>query len=231
MKRTVILLACIALCACSKDLAKQVPDAGVPDARMLPATSIVFINTSPTQFTPGELADIDSVTNVTGIIDKTASTTGLLATGIWPDAVTCLREMLTPYNVVVVEDDPGDVEHIEIAVSNAPADIGLDFATAGITSATEDCTGLRRGVAFAFDVYPSSMEATCHNLGWLLGHTVGIDSLHHCPDVTTFLDGCGAKSFTDRESECGEYEARECLCGGTTQNSHQKMLDFYGPSQ
>jgi len=232
MKRTVMFLACLALGACSaEDLADQVPDAGVPDARLLPPASIVFVNTSPTQFIPGDPAD--SVTNTSGIVTETLTTTGVVGKtlGVWPEAVTCLREMLTPYNVVVVEEDPGNVDHIEIAVSNDPSDLGLS-GTTGIAPATPDCAGLQRGVAFAFDLYGGDMKATCNNLGWLLGHTVGIDTLYHCPDVTTFLGGCGTdKSFTDNESECGEFEARECQCGGTTQNSHQKMLDFYGPRE
>jgi hypothetical protein len=62
MQRTVMFFACLALGACSaEDLTDKVPDAGALDARPAGATSIVFINTSPTQFTPGD--PVDSVTN------------------------------------------------------------------------------------------------------------------------------------------------------------------------
>jgi hypothetical protein len=213
--------------ACSSDLLEGLADAGPPDATPRTPASIVFVNTSPTQFTPG--TGTDSVTNITGIVSNIVSTTGVTSTEIWSEAVTCLRNMLTPYHVVVVEEDPGDVDHIEIAVSNEAEDIGLSGNITG--QAVGTCSALPRGIAFAFDSFPNDAESTCHSLGWLLGHTVGIDTLYHCADVTTYLAGCGPKSFTDRESECGEYEARDCQCGGTTQNSHQKMLDFYGPSQ
>ncbi len=228
-KPTAIVLACFALGACSKDLTREVPDAGMPDASVTPRP-VVFINPAPTQFTQGVA---DSVMNVTSIGDATFLTTGLPASAaaIWPDVLTCLQQMVMPYNVDVVDEDPGDVEHIEIALSGDPEDLGYSGA-AGVAPVSSDCTGQPRGVAFAFaGVYSDDVEASCNNLGWLLGHTVGIDSLLHCPDVNTFLTGCGPKSFTDNDSECGEYAPRQCLCGGATQNAHQRMLIFYGPRE
>lgn len=40
----------------------------------------------------------------------------------------------------------------------------------------------------------------------------------------TFLSGCGDKSFLDANVSCGEFEAHNCTCGGSTQNSFQHLL-------
>ncbi len=214
--------------ACGDDDDAAVVDAAPPDADQSESGHIVFVNPNPTAFTAGEAPD--SVANVSAIVNGPVMTTGVPANAaaVWPEVVGCLEEMLAPYNVRVVEEDPGDIDHIEIAVSDDPTDIGSSAGVAGLAELT--CEPLPRGIAFAFaGVFGDSTQSSCENLGWLVGHTVGLDNLFHCPDVNTFLNGCGPKSFTDNDSPCGEFEARDCACGGTTQNSHQRMLDFYGP--
>jgi hypothetical protein len=44
----------------------------------------------------------------------------------------------------------------------------------------------------------------------------------------TYLSGCGAKTFQDVDAQCGEYSARECMCGGSTQNSVEHLYTTLG---
>lgn len=221
-----MLLLCAA--ACSDDGTAATPDAAPSDASQISIGRIVFVNPNPTAFTAG--MGSDSVTNITGMVTGDPTTTGLPASAaaIWPEVLTCFRAMVAPYDIVVVDEDPGAVDHIEIAISNAFSDIGGDSPY--VTSlAPTTCDPLPRGLAFLFaGAFDDSVQDNCNALGWLLAHTVGLDTAFHCPDVTTFLTGCGAKTFTDSDVECGEFEVIPCRCGGATQNSHQRMLEVYG---
>lgn len=43
-------------------------------------------------------------------------------------------------------------------------------------------------------------------------------------DVMTYLPGSLPKAFLDETAPCGESQPRACFWGGTTQNSHQRLL-------
>jgi hypothetical protein len=44
----------------------------------------------------------------------------------------------------------------------------------------------------------------------------------------TYLFGCGDKSFQNVAAACGEYAARGCSCGGSTQNSFAHIKAVFG---
>jgi hypothetical protein len=62
-----------------------------------------------------------------------------------------------------------------------------------------------------------------------LGFLAGLEPLSHCPDAMSIQEGCGDKTLTDHESECGATFAQPCRCGGgTTRNAHRTMLEAFG---
>lgn len=86
-------------------------------------------------------------------------------------------------------------------------------------------------MAFAFaNAYSEDAQAICTAAAQVAAATFGLDHEHYCPDVMTFLTGCGDKSFTDHEAPCGAFEERDCACGGSTQNSYRKLLELLGPA-
>jgi hypothetical protein len=65
-------------------------------------------------------------------------------------------------------------------------------------------------------------------------HAFGLDHAMDCSDPLTYLDttpsggNCGVRFFRNKLIDCGEFEARQCVCGGAKQNSHAKMLAVHG---
>jgi hypothetical protein len=58
----------------------------------------------------------------------------------------------------------------------------------------------------------------------LASEITGLDHAFDCHDWLSQLSDCGPRSFLDANVNCGDFSARACQCGGTTQNSHQTMM-------
>jgi hypothetical protein len=84
------------------------------------------------------------------------------------------------------------------------------------------------GVAFVFGSGPGlddHPKVWCeYALGQLGSDLAGLDHSRDCHDyLGTFQTACGDKTYVDGDLKCGENTDRTCFCGGTTQNSYQKM--------
>ena len=81
------------------------------------------------------------------------------------------------------------------------------------------------GVAFAFaNGFGDVPLEICWNVAQAAGTLLGLDREVLAGDVMTYLAGSLPKAFLDETASCGETQARPCLCGGTTQNSYQRLL-------
>jgi cysteine-rich repeat protein len=136
-------------------------------------------------------------------------------------------DLYAPFGVTIVDADPGAVPHLELAIAGDPADLG--FGSVGGNSPF-NCSFVDNGIAFAFaNIFGDNPRAICEQAAQVSGSLAGLDHEFSCPDVMTFLSGCGDKSFTDADAQCGEFQARACACGGSTQNSFQTLSGLYGP--
>ena len=206
----------------SEDLLAGLPDAAPPPDAAAPACEpVVFLNRHPTPFFPGE---DDAVANTSRMISGPLSTTGAgLSDAEWQAVVGCVDELLAPFGVRVTDVDPGTVDHIEIAFSEDPMDIGISQGTSGIAPVACPPT-LRRGVAFEFSGYYSSGSSRfiCEDVADLVGHIAGLDHAYQCGDLLSWLTGCGDEAFLDEDVPCGEFEARECNCTELVTNRSQR---------
>jgi MYXO-CTERM domain-containing protein len=126
----------------------------------------------------------------------------------------------------VTDADPGDDPHSEVVVSGHPTDIGMGNGVGGV--APMACQAIQGAVSFAFpETYGDDPIGICEAAGQESAHAFGLDHELLCSDIMTY-QFCGAKSFVNEDSECGEFQARPCACGGEVQNSHEYLLEVLG---
>lgn len=202
------------------------PDAGPPDANTCTGAGIVYLNAFGGDFKKrgGGPETDDSVLNETFILDMDRTIAPWPNMANWPDIVSCIRGQLAPFNIGVVETDPGNVDHSEIVFSDTYWDQNGVYSISGFS-----CTGLPRAITFVFgDFLADDVQAACSAALGQWGTTLGIDRAFDCRDHTTLLATCGDKTFLDEDVACGAFEAETCACGGETQNSYQTILSTFG---
>ena len=190
------------------------------------APTIIYMNRDGGTYTPGQN---NSATNRSTIPNFTATVPswGVSESG-WQQVMDCVTAQFAPFNVVVTDIDPGDVDHIESVVAGRPQNIGMQSGVGGVSPFS--CGIIDRSIVFTFaEVYGNNLQEICHTAAQEVAHSFGLDHEYLCSDPMTYLGGCGAKSFQDIDASCGEFSRRSCQCGGSTQNSVQMMLTRLGP--
>jgi len=148
----------------------------------------------------------------------------------WQRVVDCVRTLYSPFDVEVTDVDPGDQPHFEAMVAGDPGDLDMPRNVGGV--APFACGVIENSVSFTFaDALGGSPELICEVIGQESAHTFGLDHEMLCSDPMTYLRPCGAKCFQDQSVACGEYEDRECYCGGASQDSYAYLMQVFGPGQ
>jgi MYXO-CTERM domain-containing protein len=171
--------------------------------------------------------------------------------GQWEAILACVQEVYSPYNIKVVDVRPTSGTYNEALVAGNPTDIGAPADSGGIAQVTDDCTPIASGVAFVFAEVLGEFAAEDANnpvwgACWVIAqesaHTYGLDhefafsdGRSACNDPMTYRSDCGGeKFFRNVFASCGEFGPARPKCGFTghcqpTQNSHQKLLQVFGP--
>lgn len=205
-----------------------------PDGPTCPA-KVVYLNRTGGTFTHG--TNDNSSTNVSVVIEQAASPKTLAAPTIsaadWTAVRACLDNRFAPFRIAFTETDPGSAEHVELVIVAGTGDLNLPGGTLRLASSlpcdlvTNAPVPSLRAISYTvWGAYENTLR--CENLAAALATSYGLDSAFSCPDITSQLNGCGAKSFTDADVTCGEFSARACRCGGNTQNSFQYLKNFLG---
>jgi hypothetical protein len=192
------------------------------------APTIIYMNRMGGTYVPG---DNDSRTNRSSIPSRTSQVSpwNVSAAG-WQEVMTCMTAQFSRFNVIITDVDPGNVPHIESVVAGYPQDVGMSSGVGGVSPFTDDCGVIPNSIVFTFaGVYGTAYRDICETAAQEVSHSFGLDHEYQCRDPMTYLSGCGDKSFQDNAERCGEYSARECWCGGTTQNSVGMLRDRLGP--
>jgi hypothetical protein len=169
----------------------------------------------------------DSRTNASSIPNSGSTLSGFAHGDSSFDAVVaCVRDAFAPFAIDVTTVDPGGADHFEIAVAGMSQQLGLPAGIANVSPVTCQNGGvIANGPAFAFaNTIGNEPLEICWNAAQAAGTLLGLDREVLAGDVMTVLPGSLPKAFLDEAAQCGETQARPCLCGGTTQNSHQRLL-------
>jgi hypothetical protein len=147
----------------------------------------------------------------------------------WAQVMACTRAMFSRFDVEITDVDPGDVPHIESAVGGTPGQVGMGSGVGGVAPMNTDCSVVETAIVFTFaGVYGDDPQSICETVAQEVSHALGLDHEYLCEDPMTYLYGCGEKTFQDADVACGEYSARQCMCGDSTQNSVQTLLAVLG---
>ena len=191
------------------------------------ATTTLFLNRNGGTYTPGP---DDARSNTSSVVSSTTTVPAFdCGTPAWNEVVACVTGLFSPFDVQVIDADPLAAPHVELVVGGLPAAVGLPSGVAGV--APFSCAVIPNAVGFVFsaELGCASPKAICWEVAQQAGATFGLDHAYLCPDPMSSLSGCGDKSFQDAAAPCGEFSARACTCGGTTQNSYRTLLTVLGP--
>jgi hypothetical protein len=194
-----------------------------------PPQRTLFVNFNGGTYTPGSN---NSSTNRSSIPTQVSFVPAYEGTATArAQVLDCIRNRFAPFNIVVTDVDPGAAVHVEAVMGGNPQDVGMGSGVGGVAPMNGDCSVVERAVVYSFTkVLGTSPTVECEVAAQEIAHAYGLDHEMLCSDPMTYLAACGAKQFRDQAASCGEYSARTCMCGGTTQNSYQELLATLGPA-
>jgi MYXO-CTERM domain-containing protein len=175
---------------------------------------------------------------------------GTVADAEWAAVVQCVKEVYSPYAVMVTDQLPGGGQAFHRAVvGGIPQEIGYNSDILGVAPLANDCSAIDNVISFSFANAHVGTAATVQervlNVCWTVAqesaHAYGLDhqytfpqgkltpSQSACNDPMTYRMDCGGQKFFRNEiATCGETSTRACKCGAN-QNSHVKIQAVFGP--
>lgn len=141
-----------------------------------------------------------------------------------------LRRILSPFDIIVTDVDPGNEPHTEIITC------GQSFRGDNVLGvAPFGCGIIENAIGYAFaENHQNDPLAIAETIAHEAGHTYSLNHLYDCEDPMTYLNGCGQKSFVDDNLSCAGvggadgWEVQSCTCGGSTQNSYATLVSIFG---
>jgi len=195
------------------------------------ASRTVYLNKNGVTLTPGTN---DSRLNRSTVVTQQVSIPPWSASAsTWSEIVTCMREVFAPFNVSIVDSDPGDVPHIEAVFGGTPTLLGVATNLAGVSPFTSDCAVIESSIVFTFTgVLPADPRLLCEVQAQEVAHSYGLDHVLLASDLMTYLPHEGRRWFQNMNASCGEDKARPCGLNGSTcrqtQNSVSLLIERVG---
>jgi uncharacterized protein (TIGR03382 family) len=193
---------------------------------------VIYLNPDGAILYPG---DSDSSRDISSVVAEPTLIAGWDTDyDTWIETALCVAELYAPFDVIVTDEDPGDVPHIEAVIGGSPADVGLPDNVAGVSPFATDCSIVERSIVFAFtDALPDDPRTVCEVLAQEIAHSFGLDHERLASDPMTYLEYDGERTFQDQMATCGEFTDRKCGINGTTcrprQNSVALLRERLGP--
>jgi len=152
---------------------------------------------------------------------------------VFDQVAACARDVLLPFDVHVVANDPGQLFRREIMLTTLSQSIGLG---SGITAeAPFDGFPKSNTIGFVFaTTLGGDVDKVCEATAYTIGNLYGLDIVTSCSDIMSFGTGCGEKTFLNADSPCdGAISGNpgHCIQGNTTQNSFAVLMGTAGPPQ
>lgn len=167
---------------------------------------------------------------------------GAAADAEWNAIVQCMREVYSPYNVLVTDVRPTDGRgYHEAIIAGSPTDpgVGRPRDVLGLAPLANDCSAIDNVISLTFaNQHPPSdrVRNICWTAAQESAHAFGLDHEYEfidggrsaCSDPMTYRNDCGGQKFFRNEAaKCGETAVRPCRCG-SAQNSHLKLVAVFG---
>lgn len=257
----VVAVAAVVMLVTAPGVARAAPPGGVPDRRVIvdapevpPAAAASVSHTIYLERCKGDCTITKGTSNnATAMTSSIPSGTGTFkikeyrsgtgeigasADAEWAQLVQCMREVYSPFDVVVTDVKPTTGTYHLAMIAGLPADIGLSNDILGIAPLAGNCAAQDNVISFSF-ANAHAPQDRVHNLCWTAAqesaHAFGLDHEYEfadkrsaCSDPMTYRVDCGGQRFfRNFAATCGENAARPCKCSAT-QNSHQKLTSVFG---
>ncbi len=189
----------------------------------LAQSRIIYLNKNGVTLLPGEN---DARTNRSSIATaQTAIPAWNPTATTWAATVSCMRDLFAPFDVTVVEADPGNVPHIEAVFGGSPQLLGMEAGVAGVSPFTQNCAIIENSIVFTFtSVIPQDARLACEIMAQEVAHSYGLDHVLLASDPMTYLNYTGNRTFKNQTASCGEDVARPCGIGGSTCRANQNSV-------
>ena len=189
----------------------------------LAQSRVIYLNKTGVTLTPGEN---DARTNRSTIASQqTTIPAWNVSATTWAATVSCMRDLFAPFDVTVVEADPGNVPHIEAVFGGSPTLLGMDAGVAGVSPFTQNCAIIENSIVFTFTaVIPQDARLACEIMAQEVAHSYGLDHVLLASDPMTYLQYTGNRTFKNQTASCGEDVARPCGIGGSTCRANQNSV-------
>ena len=174
-----------------------------------------------------------------GEFQNDAGLTGSAADAEWAQIVACVKDVYSPYNISVTDQQPPDgVVYNEAIVAGKPSEVAEGPDILGIAPLANNCSAESNVISFSF-ANQHATDGRVLNVCWTAAqesaHAYGLDHEYEftdatsaCNDPMTYRTDCGGeKFFRNKRAECGESKVRDCKCS-KTQNSHTMLLGLFG---
>ena len=194
-----------------------------PQVTALAQSRVIYLNKNGVTLTPG---NNDARTNRSTIAStQTTIQPWNVSPATWSATVACMRELFAPFDVDVVEADPGNVPHIEAVFGGSPGQLGLPNGVAGVSPFTTDCSIIENSIVFTFtNVIPADARLACEIQAQEVAHSFGLDHVLLASDPMTYLNYNGDRSFKNQTAQCGEDVARPCGINGNVCRPNQNSV-------
>ncbi len=203
-----------------------------PDEAQAAGYYLLYVNRCEGGETISSAGFEDSRTNSSTIISRTTTFPAYPGSDAsWTLLMSEVRSILTPFGIEITDQDPGATPHTEIIAC------GQSFLGPSVLGvAPFGCGLVANAIGYAFAEEHFNERQLAETVAHEAGHTWTLNHLYDCADPMTYLDGCGDKSFQDTALSCagvaqnGAWQVEACSCGGSTQNSYQTLLGYFGPN-
>jgi MYXO-CTERM domain-containing protein len=172
-----------------------------------------------------------SINDTSSIISGTRTISGFDYPEIWDEVVQCVRDTYAPFDIEITDVDPGTACHWENIVAGSPTEAGFSNGVGGVSPFS--CGIINNSITYTFaNIYGPDVVDICWTVAQETAHSWGLEHEVLQNDPMTYLQGStlpgGFKRFQNQTANCGEFQARTCDCGGTTQNSYAMIMDIFG---
>jgi MYXO-CTERM domain-containing protein len=189
------------------------------------ASRTIYLNKNGVTLTPG--VNDARINRSTVVTQQVAIAPWNVSAATWTSTVNCIREVFAPFNVNIVETDPGNVPHIEAVFGGTPTQLGLASNLAGVSPFTADCAVIENSMVFAFTgsgAISTDSKLACEVMAQEIAHSYGLDHTLQSADIMTYLPHDGRRWFQNTNASCGEDKARPCGLNGSTCRAAQNSV-------
>jgi hypothetical protein len=156
---------------------------------------------------------------------------------VWEQVMECVRDVYAPFDVMVTDEDPGNVPHHEAISAGLGREIGWPEA-GGVGGGGPRCMPANNVISFSFlnGYRASDIDQMCLTIAQESAHSFGLpDHIFDCTDPMTYLTispsaRCPRAYFRNKLMPCGEFEegVPSCSCGGSLVNTHVRLTAVFG---